>query len=97
MLETSRDYTEDEWNALTAALADRGLLEHSGAITPAGRALKSEIELTTDRLAAPAYEDLRDDHVATLSSALMSLAKVVVTSGEIPAQTPIGLDLDDVG
>lgn len=97
VLETSRDYTEDEWNALTAALADRGLLEHSGAITPAGRALKSEIELTTDRLAAPVYAELRDDDVATLSSALMSLAKVVVASGEIPAQTPIGLDLDDVG
>ncbi|PYE18644.1 hypothetical protein DFR67_104223 [Williamsia limnetica] len=97
VLETSRDYTEAEWETLAAALADRGLLEHSGGITPAGRALKGEIETTTDRLAAPAYAGLRDADVEDLTSALMSLAKVVVASGEIPPQTPIGLDLDDVG
>lgn len=96
VLETSRDYTEDEWDLLAAGLANRGLLDHSGAITPAGRALKSEIETTTDRLAAPAYEKLRDADVDELASALMTLTKVVVSSGEIPSQTPIGLDLDDV-
>lgn len=57
VLETSRDYTEDEWDLLAADLADRGLLDHSGAITPAGRALKSEVETTTDRLEAPASVD----------------------------------------
>ncbi|HEY9311518.1 SCO6745 family protein [Williamsia sp.] len=97
VLETSRQYSEAEWESLTARLADRGLVELSGAITPAGRALKAEIENTTDRLAAPAYARLSDSAVEDLTTSLMELTKVVVASGEIPSQTPIGLDLDDVG
>jgi hypothetical protein len=97
VLETSRKYTPDEWSSLTTALADRGLLDHTGAITPTGRALKSDIETTTDRLAAPAYAELSDNEIDELTTALMTLTKIVVASGEIPSVTPMGLDLDDVG
>ncbi|ORM37646.1 hypothetical protein [Williamsia sp. 1135] len=97
VLETSRKYTENEWSTLTANLARRGLLEESGAITPTGRALKSDIEITTDRLAAPAYGSLTDQDVDELIADLTELAKVVIASGEIPSQTPMGLDLDSVG
>ena len=97
VLETSRKYTPDEWSALTERLAERGLLDHSGAITPSGRALKGDIETTTDRLAAPAYDVLSEAEVDELTSALMTLTKTVVASGDIPSVTPMGLDLDDVG
>ena len=97
VLDVGRHYTEQEWESLTARLAERGLLEFSGAITPAGRALKAEIENTTDRIAAPAYAELTDSAVEDLTTSLMELTKVVVASGEIPSATPIGLDLDAVG
>jgi hypothetical protein len=97
LLETSRKYTDVEWSELSARLADRGLLDHSGAITPSGRALKSDIETTTDRLAAPAYARLSATDTDDLISALTTLTKTVIASGEIPSITPMGLDLDDVG
>ncbi|PXW36181.1 UNVERIFIED_CONTAM: hypothetical protein DES50_1011131 [Williamsia faeni] len=97
VLETSRHYTEEEWESVTARLAERGLLDRSGAITPAGRALKAEIENTTDRLAAPAYARLTDSDVDDLTTSLMELTTAVVASGEIPSVTPIGRGLDEVG
>lgn len=97
VLDAGRQYTDDEWESLTEGLADRGLLDRSGAITPAGRALKADIENTTDRLAAPAYARLTDSAVDDLTTSLLELTKVVVATGEIPSATPIGPDLDTVG
>ncbi len=97
VLDAGRQYTDEEWESLTERLADRGLLDRSGAITPAGRALKADIENTTDRLAAPAYARLTDSAVDDLTTSLLELTKVVVATGEIPSATPIGPDLDNVG
>ncbi len=42
MIMRSRDYDEEQWQRHVTELADRGLLDDAGALTPAGAALKAE-------------------------------------------------------
>lgn len=88
----ARDFTDDEWNRLTNALRDKGLAAAEG-LTPDGVRIKAQIEEQTDRLAAPAYEALTDTERHDLIGALQPLAQAVVAAGEIPIDSPMGLDL----
>lgn len=88
----ARDFTDDEWNRLTTALRDKGLAGAEG-LTPDGVRLKAQIEEQTDRLAAQAYEALTDTERRDLIRALQPLTQAVVAAGEIPLDSPMGLDL----
>ncbi|OBG31970.1 SCO6745 family protein [Mycolicibacter heraklionensis] len=88
----ARDFTDDEWNRLTNALRDKGLAAAEG-LTPDGVRLKAQIEEQTDRLAAPAYEALTETERHDLIRALRPLTHAVVAAGEIPLDSPMGLDL----
>lgn len=95
---STRDYDEAEWAAVTAQLADRGLLTADGSLSAEGRALKHDIELRTDAAALPTLDVLSDAEVETLFQALTPLARMVVAGGDLPAITPMALqhsDLDD--
>ena len=52
----ARDYDDASWQQHERALAERGLLDDTGALTAAGARLKEHIEFTTDRLALSALE-----------------------------------------
>lgn len=97
MIMRSRDYDEHQWRHHVEELADRGLLDGTGALTPAGAALKAEIEESTDRLALSAFDALDDAELATLFGTLTPLTRLVVAAGDVPAATPMGLDRDDLG
>lgn len=97
MIMRSRDYDEQQWQHHVEELADRGLLDDSGALTEAGAALKADIEETTDRLALSAFDALDDTELATLFGALTPLTRLVVAAGDVPAATPMGLDRGDLG
>lgn len=97
MIMRSRDYDEHQWRHHVEELAGRGLLDGTGALTPAGAALKAEIEETTDRLALSAFDALDDAELAALFGALTPLTRLVVAAGDVPAATPMGLDRDDLG
>ncbi|BBY34525.1 hypothetical protein BST33_10595 [Mycolicibacter minnesotensis] len=90
--ELARGFTDDEWARLTTALRDRGLAGAEG-LTPHGVRLKAQIEEQTDRLAAPAYDALTAAERDELVSALRPLTRAVVATGEIPLDSPMGLDL----
>ena len=60
VLRDSRGWSEEEWDAATAALAARGLLHADGRATDSGRTLHAAVEALTDRLAEPAYAGLSD-------------------------------------
>ena len=92
---TARGFAEQEWAATVAALAERGLAQPDGRLTEAGRETKDEIESRTDALAATAYAALEDGEVEELIRALRPVTTAVVAAGEIPRQSPMGLDLDD--
>ncbi|MHA7666889.1 SCO6745 family protein [Mycolicibacterium sp. HS_4_1] len=97
---STRDYDDTEWSAVTAQLAERGLLTADGSLTADGRALKDDIEFRTDAAALPTLDVLSDAEVETLFQALTPLARMVVAGGDLPAITPMALqhsDLDTAG
>ncbi len=97
MIMRSRDYDDEHWQLHVGELADRGLLDGAGALTPAGAALKAQIEDTTDRMALSAFDVLDDADLATLFEVLTPLTRLVVAAGDVPAATPMGLDRGDLG
>ena len=62
-------------------------------LTSAGAGLKAEIERRTDELAAPAYDELSDAELNELATLLRPVTRAVVQSGELPLDSPMGLDL----
>ncbi|WP_063057843.1 SCO6745 family protein [Nocardia sienata] len=88
----SRDFGDEEWAVRLDTLRGKGLAGDDGP-TAQGRALKAEIETRTDAAAATAYTGLTSGERAELLRTLRPLARAVMASGEIPAVTPIGLDL----
>ncbi|TQL67761.1 hypothetical protein FB381_1643 [Nocardioides albertanoniae] len=94
---TTRNIHESEWSSLVSGLRSRGLVTPDGdSLTDAGRETQVGIESTTDALAATAYEALQPAEVDDLITLLLPLTKAVVASGEIPGQSPMGLNLDDL-
>ena len=86
----ARHYDDAEWDALSAALVRRGLLDGGGNLTDKGKALKEDVESRTDRIALTAYDALDDRQLEELLDALAPLARAVLATGDIPDVTPIG-------
>ncbi|MCF6388528.1 hypothetical protein L2K20_16225 [Mycobacterium sp. MBM] len=97
MIMRSRDYDEQQWQHHVDELADRGLLDATGALTADGAELKAEIEQRTDRLALAAFDALDDPQLDTLFRVLTPLTRLVVAGADVPAATPMGLDRSDLG
>jgi hypothetical protein len=91
VLTVSRDYTDEEWDAIVDELRQRGLLLAGGELSDAGRALKDDVESRTDRLALTAFDCLDDDEIDQLTAALTPLTRAVVAAGDIGSLNPIGL------
>lgn len=89
LLQPARGWTDGQWDAAVAALAQRGLVTTAGVTTVAGRDLLARVEAVTDRLAAQPWAVLgreRTARLATLVAPLSSAARAM-----LPALTPIGL------
>lgn len=97
--ETSRGFDEQEWAQTTAGLRSRGLVDGhepgADALTPAGRALKDEVERRTDELACAAFGAMTRAELDALAASLAPVTAAVLAAGEIPTRSPIGLDLGD--
>jgi hypothetical protein len=91
----ARDFTEEEWDREVSGLRDRGLLD-DGAFSEHGRRVYAQIEETTDRLAAPAYDVLTTDERFELLELLRPMTAAVVRTGDIPLDSPMGLDLHEL-
>jgi len=55
--------------------------------------VKTDIEASTDALAAAAYATPTADELAELVGLLRPIAQAVVRTGDIPLDSPMGLDL----
>ncbi|WP_205878281.1 SCO6745 family protein [Mycobacterium camsae] len=93
-MKRSRHYDDDEWKACRQRLADRGLLDAHGSLTPEGHELKNHLETTTDALALRVFDGLGDDELHALFSALTPVARTVIAAGDVPAATPMSARLD---
>lgn len=92
----SREYHDDEWRECSQRLAERGILDADGTLTPEGVGLKRDIEDTTDRLALSAFDALDDDELVLLFRTLTPITRAVIATGDIPVATPMGLRRDDL-
>jgi hypothetical protein len=89
--QVNRRWSEQDWAAAVDGLAERGLLDPSGALTGAGRTLKDRIERRTDELAAAPYRVLDDPEASRLLRHTERLARLVVAGDGIPFPNPMGL------
>jgi hypothetical protein len=90
LLRAARRWSELDWAAASAELADLGWITADGTITEAGKAVRHEIEMDTDRLALQPYKVLGPDRVNELFEALHRLGDLVHASGGVPVQNPVG-------
>jgi hypothetical protein len=90
MLRRTRRIDDAAWTAGRAALVDRGLLTDRGELTAAGRALRSDVEDTTDRASAAPYDRLGPDGTRRLWQLAGGLSQALIDADRIPAVTPVG-------
>ncbi|MFI2783337.1 SCO6745 family protein [Streptomyces sp. ALB3] len=87
----SRGWSGEEWESARARLAARGLLEADGTATPAGRALREEVERRTDESAAEPWRALGPGERERLVELLGPLWVEVIGSGLLPSETTLGI------
>jgi hypothetical protein len=83
-----RGWTEDEWDAATGRLVERGWLTPDGAFTAAGRAGRAAIEAHTDVLAGEPVERLGADGLERLAALMAPAVALVRERGGVPASWP---------
>ena len=79
----TRGWSEEEWNAEAAALAERGLVAEGG-LTPAGQDLRARVEAETDVLSAEPWLALGEDTTAQVVDLARGLARILVANGAYP-------------
>ena len=82
----SRGWSEEEWKGAAGALADRGLLGDDGALTPAGEALRAQVEQETDRLAAAPWRHLGDERTEEIVRLGTAMTRTVMKAGAFPRE-----------
>jgi hypothetical protein len=90
-LQKTRGWTADDWAAAVERCRARALVDPIGKLTDAGRALRHDVEATTDRLATAPWTALSDGARDRLIATLGPAAEAVSQSGLIRYPNPIGL------
>lgn len=80
-LQTSRQWSDSEWEAAVAHLAARGAVDDAGAFTDDGARLWQHIEERTDALALAPWAALGQDGCDELRGLVRPLSKAIVESG----------------
>ncbi|WP_369194857.1 SCO6745 family protein [Streptomyces djakartensis] len=81
----TRGWSQEDWDAATDRLRERGLLAASGELSERGAALRDEIEQETDRLDRAPYEHLGAEGVARLTELGGAFAHAALMAGAFPA------------
>jgi hypothetical protein len=79
----TRGWSEEDWNAEAAALAERGLVAEGG-LTPAGQDLRARVEAETDVLSAEPWLALGEETTAQVVELARGLARILVANGAYP-------------
>lgn len=95
ILQGTRAWSDDEWEAATQGLMARGLLtrvDDQVAATDEGRALHRAVEARTDAVALASYGPTFDEEqVVELADRMRPIARRVTASGVLPFPNPTGV------
>jgi hypothetical protein len=83
---SNRGWSQDQWDAATADLEARGLLDPGGALTEAGLTRRAQIEDDTDRMAAPPWRHLGDERTEEVVRIGKAMTRAAVTAGAFPRE-----------
>ncbi|NUS03546.1 MAG: hypothetical protein HOV97_13390 [Nonomuraea sp.] len=86
-----RGWSSEEWAAARERLAGRGLVDADGTATPAGHALREQVERLTDELAARPWRALGEARAARLAELNRPLLGAVFESGMLPMVSTLGI------
>ena len=81
ILQATRAWNDEEWQAGVEGLAAKGIVNPDGTFTDAGRTQRQAIEDATDRAALAPYMALGDDAALTLRGTGKHLTRLVVDAG----------------
>mgnify|MGYP006921752507 CR=1 FL=1 len=81
VLQATRAWSDDEWAAGVASMAERGLVHADGTFTDAGREQRARIEDTTDRLAVAPWAAIGTERAARVRSIGKVLTERVLAAG----------------
>ncbi|MGY1835246.1 hypothetical protein ACI79P_09065 [Blastococcus sp. SYSU DS0510] len=76
----TRGWSDEQWDAACAALADRGLLDDAG-LTEEGEELRARIEVRTDALAADPWLQLGAEKTARVVELGKGMSRVLTANG----------------
>lgn len=91
IFDVARRWSSEEWAAAEDDLRSRGLLDTAGALTDAGRALRQQVEDTTDTLAETGWRALGDDLSTELHDLVYPLSAVLMSGALLPPDNPMGM------
>ena len=91
VIQPARGWTDEQWDAATRRLVERGVLDADGTITAAGRGLHAEVEARTDALALVPWAHLGEARTRAVEAALRPWAEAVQAAGVIRHPNPMGL------
>ena len=80
-----RGWEAREWEEAATRLRVRGLLDHDGALTGEGAALRARVEARTDALALAGWRHLGAEGAARLLELAAPWREALLASGELPA------------
>lgn len=80
----TRGWSQEDWDAASGRLRERGLLDTTGELTEAGAALRRDIEAETDRLDRAPYEHLGAAAVERLTELAGGLLTKAFSAGAFP-------------
>ena len=83
-LQTTRGYSDEEWDGAVAALVGRGWLQPDGTFTDEGRGHRRRVEDLTDELTVCAYSRIGVDGCDRLRELTRPLVQAVLDGGGFP-------------
>jgi hypothetical protein len=89
-MRAARGWSEDEWREAEAALTGRGLVD--GGLTPAGRALREDVERRTDEAATRPWDVLGARGTARFAELMTPIARHLGRRNEAMRTNPMAID-----